>query len=194
MSAFDEIIDKTFTFEGGYQNFANDTANYNSLQQLAGTNHGISAIAYEQYLKRPPTVADIKAITKDIAKAVYKKLFWDKVQGDQLKNDSVAHIVFDSHIGSGGIGLKQVRQAINKTAGKNVVSIGTNSLTPGEANIINGLNQEQFFNTLKQTRLSFFQYLADSNPSKYGMFLKGWFNRLAKINYSEITEDQKKKF
>lgn len=194
MSAFDDIIDKTFTFEGGYQNFANDTANYNSLQQLAGTNHGISAIAYEQYLKRPPTVADIKAITKDIAKAVYKKLFWDKVQGDQLKNDSVAHIVFDSHIGSGGVGLKQVRQAINKTAGKPIVSIGTNPLTPGEAQIINGLNQEQFFNTLKQTRLSFFQYLADSNPSKYAMFLKGWFNRLAKINYSEITGDQKKKF
>lgn len=194
MSPFDQIIEKTFSFEGGYQNFTTDTANYNSLGQLSGTNHGISAIAYEQYLHRPPTVADIKAITKEIAKAVYKKLFWDKVQGDQLKNDSVAHIVFDSHIGSGGVGLKQVRQAINKTAGKAVVSIGSSPLTMGEANIINGLNQEHFFNTLKEIRLAFFQYLADSNPAKYKMFLKGWFNRLAKINYSEILGDQKKKF
>lgn len=185
MSAtFDSIISKTFKFEGGYQAFANDTANYNSLGQLIGTNHGISAIAYEQYLRRPPSVADVKAITTEIAKAVYKKLFWDKVQGDQLKNDSVAHIVFDSHIGSGGTGLKQVRKAINKTAGKSLVSETSGSITSNEADIINSLNQQAYFDTLKEIRINFFNYLATSNPAKYQMFLKGWLNRLAQINFS----------
>lgn len=192
MSAFDSIVKKTFSFEGGYQNFANDTANYNSLGQLVGTNRGISAIAYEQYLKRPPTVADIKAITEGTAKAVYKKLFWDKVQGDLIKNDSVAHIIFDSHIGSGGTGLQQVRKAINMAAGKTVVSVNSAPLTVAEANVINSLNPSIFFNILKDARLAFFQYLADSKPEKYGMFLKGWNNRLAKINYSDVNSEKKK--
>lgn len=192
MSAFDSIVSKTFTFEGGFQQFPTDTANYNSLGQLIGTNHGISATAYEQYLKRPPTVADVQAITTDIAKDVYKKLFWDKVQGDLIKNDSIAHLVFDSHIGSGGTGLKQVRKALNTVAGKQVVPETTKPLTVAEVNVINALPQQQFFDKLKYLRLSFFQALATNNPAKYAMFLKGWNNRLAQINYSGVNSEKKK--
>lgn len=192
MSAFDSIVNKTFTFEGGFQQFPTDTANYNSLGELIGTNHGISATAYEQYLKRPPTVADVQAITTDIAKDVYKKLFWDKVQGDLINNDSIAHLVFDSNIGSGGTGLKQVRQALNAVAGKQVVQETTKPLTIAEINVINALPQQQFFDKLKDLRLAFFKALATNNPAKYGMFLKGWNNRLAQITFTAIGEEKKK--
>lgn len=183
MADFNSIVKKTFKFEGGYQAFPNDSANYNSKGQLVGTNHGISAVAYEQYLKRPPSVADIKAITEETARKVYKKLFWDKVQGDLLKNNSVAHLVFDSFIGSGYTGLKQVRKAVNDTAGATVVEFGNKPLTVADAEAINRLPQKDYFETLHDVRGDFFKQLVVLNPVKYGMFLNGWMNRINQINF-----------
>jgi len=182
MADFIPIVEKTFVFEGGYQAFPNDSANYNSLKQLVGTNNGISAIAYETYLKRPPSVADMKAITKDIAEGVYKKLFWDKIHGDEIHNQSMAHLIFDSFIASGGTGLKLVRIAINQTAGSEVVKVNSvQSLSPGERDWIWKLPQDDLFTNIKNVRAGFYHDLVRINPDKYGMFIKGWLNRLAKI-------------
>lgn len=183
MAYFETIVNKTLNFEGGYQAYPNDNANYTSTGALVGTNKGISAQAYEWYLGYPPTVAQMQAITVPIAKAVYKKLFWDKMQGDVLANDSVAHIIFDSYIATGNLIL--ARKGIND-AGGGVVETNTpfNNYT---ATTINNLNQQAVFDAVKQRNIDQRIYLAETYPDKYGMFLQGWLNRLCDITFSDIV-------
>lgn len=187
MADFKPILQKTFKFEGGYQAFPNDTANYNSRKELVGTNHGISATAYEQYLGRVPSVADIKAITETIAQQVYKKLFWDVLKGDAIKSDSVAHIMFDAFIASGYEGLKRVRKAINKYYGKAATPEVRSAITPGEVMLINNAIPNKLFDIVKDGEIANRKALAAANPAKYGAFLKGWLNRLDSIKYNKTA-------
>lgn len=188
MADFAPIVKKTFSFEGGYQAFPNDTANYNSRGELVGTNHGISAKALETYTGKVPTVQDIKNITEQLAQQIYKKNYWNPLQGDSLKNDSVAHIMFDSFIASGYNGLIRVRKAVNKYFNKKVVAETPKPITAQEAIIINSANQKRLFEIIKQGEIDNRNYLAKTNPEKYGKFIKGWLNRLDKITFSDTSK------
>lgn len=184
MANFNDIVSKTFSFEGGYQAFANDTANVCN-GNVIGTNHGISAIAYKQVLGRCPTVDEMKALTVDQAKNIYKGQFWNPLQGDAIKDQSLAHIMFDAYIASGGTGLKRVKQAIN-TVGKVFPVVDTSPITPGQAAAINALNTQKLFDVIKAGEINNRKQLAAADPDKYGIFLTGWLNRLNSITYSGV--------
>src|SRR6478752_8502701 len=100
MADFENIVSVSFKWEGGYSAYSNDSASWCG-GQLIGTNRGISAVAYKGFYGVCPTVDQLKALTAEQAKAIYKKLFWDKLQLDKIKNDSVAQIMFQYIIGSG---------------------------------------------------------------------------------------------
>lgn len=190
MAEFQPILSATFTFEGGYQNNPKDSANYNSRGELVGTNRGISAQAYETYLHRPPTVSDMRAITPAIAADVYKRLFWDAIHAGEIINQSIAHLVFDIHIGSGGTGLALIRQALKQTSGK-AIPLARTPLTQSEVQLINNQDQHKYFDTLKRIRSAFIEYLYQKNPAKYGEFIDGWRKRVNKFVF--IPQVEKKK-
>lgn len=182
MADFNSIAQKTFKFEGGYQNHSTDTANYCN-GQLIGTNHGISAIAYKGYYGKCPSVAEMKTLTIEQAKAIYKKNYWDVIQGDSIANQSVAHIFFDAHIASGGYGIKRIKQYINQYYGSSKVSVNTSKLTASDSTLINNADPKKLFDIAKQGEINNRNSLVTSNPSKYGMFLKGWLSRLNQITF-----------
>lgn len=185
MADFNSIVKKTFNFEGGFQSFSNDTANYcNGV--LIGTNHGISAVAYKAHYGVCPTVAQMKALTIDQAKAIYKKNYWDPIQGDLISNQSVAHIFFDAFIASGYVGLKRVKGYVNTYYGTTKIAINTKPLTTADAALINAADPKKLFEIAKAGEIANRNSLAASNPSKYGMFLKGWLNRLNAINFDGV--------
>jgi lysozyme family protein len=164
--------------EGGYQNLAGDSGNYNSLNQRVGTNYGISARFYEDIIGRPPTVADMKAITKDKAKQLYKKYFWDDVHGDILKNQSVANLIADHAVNAGESSIGVIVQKIlNNQYGKGLKIDGDIGIKTAQA--INSIpNQEELFNLIKKGREN--DYI-----KKGGEFLTGWLTRLKTFVYSE---------
>lgn len=187
MANFLPILKKTFSFEGGYQNFPTDTANYNSKGELVGTNHGISAKALEAYTGKAPTVQDIKNITEQLAQSVYKKLFWEPLKGDSITNDSLAHIMFDAFIASGYEGLKRVKKGINIYYSRPLVAENKLPISVSEVALINKAQPDKLFNIIKQGEIDNRNYLATANPAKYGKFLKGWLNRLNQITFSPNT-------
>ena len=78
LTSFDEIIELTLEHEGGYVHDPKD---------LGGeTNFGIAKRFY-------PDV-DIKNLTKDQAKDIYKRDYWDKNKVDDLP-ENLKHIFFD---------------------------------------------------------------------------------------------------
>ena len=71
LKTFDEIIEVTLHHEGGYVHDPTD---------LGGeTNYGIAKRFYPK--------VDIKNLTKDGAKEIYKKDYWDKNKVDDLTDD-----------------------------------------------------------------------------------------------------------
>ncbi len=80
---FDDAFDRLIGHEGGYVNDPSDPG--------GETNWGISKRSY-------PDV-DIKALTRDDAKAIYRRDFWDRVGGDVY--DGVAFQAFDFAVNSG---------------------------------------------------------------------------------------------
>lgn len=81
---FDDIFDRLIGHEGGYVNDPNDPG--------GETNWGISKRSY-------PNV-DIKNLTRDQAKEIYRRDFWDRIDGEGLQ-DGVAFQVLDFAVNSG---------------------------------------------------------------------------------------------
>lgn len=98
MANFETAVNLVLDFEKGYQALRGDSGNYNSLGQLVGTKCGISAPIYEIWLKRIPTVADMKAITPAIAKRIYKAYFWDAYKIGNIKDQFIANHIFDMFV------------------------------------------------------------------------------------------------
>lgn len=93
-------FDKAFTalvgHEGGYTADPKDRGNWTSgkigVGTLKGTKYGISAMSYP--------IVDIKNLTLENAKAIYKRDFWDKANCDDLP-DAIRFDVFDMAVNSG---------------------------------------------------------------------------------------------
>lgn len=188
MGDFAAIWKGTKGFEGGYQQLANDSANYCPAKgkpgsKLIGTKYGISAIAYGDYFHRCPTIEQIKNLTPELAQKIARTKFWDPIQGDKLQSQAVAHLVFDSVYGSGSIGVLHTRQAINQLAGAGTVKeFKSFNLSNDEVARINRLPADRFFTALSNIRKNFFKGLT---------YEKGYMNRMAKIvaTYAGMLSD-----
>lgn len=90
---FDASMVELFKHEGGYVNHKKDPG--------GETNFGISKRSY-------PSI-NIKALTKERAKRIYKTDFWDPIQGDKLPA-GIDFVTFDPSVNSGrkrGVGWLQ---------------------------------------------------------------------------------------
>ncbi|SDZ90765.1 Predicted Peptidoglycan domain-containing protein [Flavobacterium gillisiae] len=177
MANFNLFIPILQKIEGGFQQLTKDKGNYNSLGINVGTNYGISARFYEGIIGRPPTVADMKAITKLKAQALYKKYFWDDVQGDKLKNQSIANIITDHAVNAGESPIGTIVQRILRNDFKKNVTID-GDIGPLTAIAINSVNQELLFNKIKAARASHYYSMG-------GEFLNSWLNRLKSFSYTK---------
>jgi lysozyme family protein len=101
-----EIADKrTRTFEGGYTGDKDDNGNWTGglkgKGKLVGTNHGISAPVLMKYLKKIPSVQEMKTLTKIKACAIYKVNYWDTIRGDEITNQDIANDIYDMGVNAG---------------------------------------------------------------------------------------------
>lgn len=170
MANFNAYIPLLLQVEGGYQAHPNDAGNYNSLGQLVGTNQGISARFYEDIIGRPPTVADIKSITKSEAEQIYRQYFWNALNANQINNQAVANTIVDHHVNA-GTGARLAQQVLNNHFGKNLAidnKIGTQTLAA-----LNSVNPNAFVNVYNDARADYYRSLSNSDS-----FLQGWLHRL----------------
>jgi hypothetical protein len=188
MADFDVSYNITLKIEGGYQDNSLDSGNY-ACGQLVGTNYGISAPTYQDWIGRCPTVADMKAITKLIAKAIYKAKFWDKIRGDELTNQNTANMLFDMQINHPSYFNGIVTDAV--IAQRQFVLTVALPFNDSEIAMINSLDQHQFFEDVKIGREQAYRMRVITHPDQAG-FLDGWLSRLRSLQWEETWSEIKK--
>ena len=155
LTNFDEIIEIVLHHEGGYVNDPDDPD--------GETNFGIA--------KRSHPNVDIKNLTKDGAKEIYKEHYWDGNKVESLP-ENLRHIAFDMYVNQGkSRGVKILQQAANaKGAGLKV----DGGLGPMTLKAITESNVE-----LQRVRAYRIKYYADLVTRKPDLekFYFGWFRR-----------------
>lgn len=105
---FDEAFELLIDVEKGLSLNTHDSGNWTGGKigkgELKGTKYGISAAAYPKL--------DIKNLTLEAAKALYKKDYWDAVKADNLP-ELFRFDLFDAAVNSGPIAaIKFLQQAV----------------------------------------------------------------------------------
>lgn len=147
---FDQAFEQLIGHEGGYVNNSNDRG--------GETKFGIS--------KRSYPALDIKSLTLDNAKAIYRTDYWDKCMCDRLPA-LIRFDVFDTAVNSGvRMAIRLVQKAMNL---KDDGVIGP--ITLEAINRANGVSLSVIFNA---ERLIYMTSLTD-----WQYFGKGWARRVA---------------
>ena len=108
----------------------------------------------------------MRALTPELVAPLYKKMYWDKVKGDDLPS-GVDYVVFDIAVNSGtGRAAKMLQQVVGVPADG---AIGPKTIN---AVLTCNVSGEDLVNKLCDKRLAFWQSL----PT-FDTFGKGWTNR-----------------
>tara|TARA_R100000995_G_scaffold81681_1_gene54699 strand:+ start:1101 stop:1580 length:480 start_codon:yes stop_codon:yes gene_type:complete len=155
---FDDIIEKVLEHEGGYVDDPTDAG--------GETKYGISKRAYPD--------EDIKELTVERAKELYKRDYWDRFRTGSLP-DRLRHIYVDMCINmGGGRAIKILQEACNsKNANKIDVDGGI-----GPATIKAASSVEPF--RLRAYRVMFYAELVMKKPDQE-RFWVGWFRRSCEV-------------
>ena len=156
---FEDIIVKVLHHEGGYVNDPKDPG--------GETNFGIA--------KRSHPDVDIKNLTEDKAKSIYKEHYWDKNKVEELPYQ-LRHIYFDMCVNQGkGRAVKILQQAANAKGASLKVDGG---LGPKTLAAIEDSNVE-----LQRVRSYRVKYYADLVTRKPDLekFYYGWFKRALEV-------------
>lgn len=153
MANFDMAIGKVLEHEGGYVNDPADPG--------GETNFGIS--------KRNFPNLDIKNLTVDQAKEIYRTNYWNKVWGDQINDDELALNVFDFAVNAGtGTSARIIQEVVG--AGVDGV-IGNMTVAA-----INQTDPRIAVKEFQKRRVLHYVELVKKNNTLL-RFLTGWINR-----------------
>jgi lysozyme family protein len=159
MSKFDEIIEVVLEHEGGYVNDPKDPG--------GETNFGIA--------KRSHPDVDIKNLTKEGAKEIYKEVYWDKNKVESLPED-LWHIYFDMCVNQGkSRAVRIIQRAVNGKGGSLDVDGGLGPMT------IEAIGKSRV--ELDRVRAYRVKYYADLVTKKPDLerFYFGWFKRALEV-------------
>lgn len=154
MDNFERAVSVILENEGGYVNHPKDPG--------GETNYGISKRAYPEI--------DIKNLTRDQAKVIYKRDYWDRCRCGEMPYP-VALNVFDTAVNSGIKRAAKILQvAINLSGGKVTADgiVGNKTIAA-----CNALDAGAVAKTFAKLRLDFFRSLAT-----FEVFGRGWTKRV----------------
>lgn len=147
-NAFNAIIELIFSHEGGYINHPKDPG--------GETKYGISKRAYPN--------EDIRNLTKERAKEIYLRDYWNKIRGDILK-PQIAAVVMDIAV---NCGVDRAIKMLQRVAGVR----DDGKFGPATERALENLSFGHVCEGLTFQRLEFYRSL----PT-YETFGKGWERR-----------------
>ena len=170
MSRYEKCIPRTLSHEGGFVNDPRDAG--------GATNLGITIATYRRYLNSRGTVADLKAMTRDQAVTIYKRQYWDAVNGDKLPA-GLDYAVFDYAVNSGPARAAKALQGLLGVA-------QDGALGPATLAAIGGRDVAALINGLCDQRLAFMRSIRGGKD--WRAFSKGWTRRVEDVRSAALAD------
>lgn len=161
---FDKAFLQTLKHEGGYVNDKRDPGGM--------TNLGVTKRVWDDYTGRRATEAEMRALTPEKVKPLYKKNYWDRVAGDELPS-GIDFAIYDFAVNSGPSRAIRTAQRITGTKQDGVMGFHTMARIKAYCDTYDA---ETFVITYQHERLAFLQSL-----STFQTFGKGWSRRVAEV-------------
>jgi lysozyme family protein len=159
---FDECLELMLKHEGGFVNDPRDSGGM--------TNLGVTKVVWEEWMGRPTSEKEMRALTPLMVKPLYKRKYWDAIRADELVA-GVDYCVFDVAVNSGtGRAIKLLQQTVGATpdGGFGSITMALVKKTSSEPNTLIELYCAK--------RLEFLQSLRS-----FETFGKGWSRRVAEV-------------
>ena len=174
MSNFDSMFAVVSGHEGDFSDNPADPGNWTSgvvgIGSCRGTKFGISAAAY-------PDI-DIANLTLDEARSLYRRDYWDRINGDLLPAP-IALLVFDAAINSGAARAISWLQGIVHVQRDGIIGQNTLVAINQAANTPKGITS--LCSEFLTQRLMFMTSLAT-----WKTFGPGWTQRLFKLSFETL--------
>jgi lysozyme family protein len=169
-NTYENRITNILQNEGGFVNNPNDPGGatnkgicWNTWQNAAPSILGIS-----------PTLENLQNLSTDDAKKIYKSLYWDKNNLDQVQDGDLRYLIFDFYVNAQGNAIKVLQATLNGLGNSVSVDGGMGSQTIAA---INSTDPISLYNSFKTGRQNYYDRISRLNP-KLQRFLTGWTNRV----------------
>lgn len=167
---FDEAFKRLIGHEGRFTNDRNDRGNWTTgiigKGELKGTKYGISAMTYPDL--------DIRNLTLEKAKAIYKRDWWDKINADQI-DSAIVFQVWDFAVNAGMSTAKRKLQKAVGVAEDGIIGKHT----------IQAINDTEINDVLLKFNAERLRYY--TSLSTWNLYGKGWTLRVAgQLNYAAL--------
>ena len=154
---FDEIIEVVLEHEGGYVNDPKDPG--------GETNYGISKRAYPN--------EDIKNLTEEGAKDIYRRDYWERYRCAELP-ESLRHIYFDMCVNMvAGRATKIMQETANAKGANLKIDGGMGPMTIGAMKKVE-------LERVRAYRVKYYATLIERKPD-LAKFYFGWFKRSLEV-------------
>lgn len=167
---FDIAFDRLIGHEGKFTEDPNDRGNWTTgvinKGQCKGTKYGISAMTYPDL--------DIRNLTLDQAKAIYKRDWWDRINADDI-HSAIVFQVWDFAVNAGmGTAKRKLQKAVNVAEDGIIGSMTIKAIKKADLNDV----------LMKFNAAKLKHYTSLSTWPRYG---KGWTIRTAdQLNYAAL--------
>ncbi len=157
---FQEALQKVLQFEGGlklHRNPTEDAETYAGIYRKAHPDW--EGWTYIDDGQNPPF---------QLVESFYYDNYYKPFE--KISNEKVKDILFETAV---NLGLKQTIKLAQRVLGLKADGI----LGPKTLSTINSVNPEEFIKDFTLARIAFYTALANKNPRKYAIYLRGWVNR-----------------
>lgn len=156
MANFEKAIEKTLEQEGCVSDNVSDAGGL--------TKYGISSTAFPS--------EDIRNMTVDRAKQIYRESYWNPISGDQLISQEIAESIFDFGVNAGVKTSIKLAQEVLGIVSDGIVGVKT-------IYALNTASLKLFIAEFKLAKIQRYVDICDKNNSQK-VFFFGWVKRALK--------------
>ncbi|MEQ8406036.1 MAG: glycosyl hydrolase 108 family protein [Oceanicaulis sp.] len=160
MADFDRAMEAVVKWEGGFVNHPDDPG--------GATNLGITRNTLSGWRGRPVSVEEVRDLTYEEAKAIYRTLYWDVCRCGEMEWPA-ALMVFDASVNHG---VRQAARFLQRAVGVTADGI----IGPITLGAVQAVDAKTVAEAVAARRMAFYGELAT-----FGVFGFGWARRLMNI-------------
>lgn len=165
MATFDPCVTFTLKQEGGWVNNPKDPG--------GATNHGITIGVLSAWRGWDATPDDVRALTENEARAIYRHRYWMPIRGDDLPQ-ALALVTFDAAVNSG---VSRAANWLQQAVGADT----DGSIGPQTIALCAKVDVPTAVAACCDARLAFLKSL-----KTWPVFGKGWGNRVAAVRAAAL--------